>query len=174
VDSTGVPSPSEPCGRSALESFLPLFDHSPGVGEAREPVLVETIFAKGPAEAFDKAVLGRFAGFDEPQGDAPSIRAGVSDLRLTNWAPLSTMIVQSRPRDAASCCRTVRTQSAGNDASTAMAGTFRVQSSTILTHLNRRPEASVSRIESRLRPRRRRNVGPASDMSAQNQRNCQV
>jgi len=38
-----------------------------GVGQAREPMLVETFIAKAAVERFDIGVLIRLTGFDQPQ-----------------------------------------------------------------------------------------------------------
>ena len=73
----GVRSPSEPCGRSALVVLPPIFNDSPGMGEIREPVFVETFVAKRAVEALNEGVLRRLAGLDELQRDAVVVGPGI-------------------------------------------------------------------------------------------------
>ncbi len=49
--------------------LAPLFDHSAGLAEGREVMLVQALIAQLAVEAFDEAVLHRMARANEVEGD---------------------------------------------------------------------------------------------------------
>lgn len=75
----------------------PAFDDNSGLVERGEDLLVQALVAKEIVEAFDEAVLMRFAGRNVMQFDASAVGLS-STARLAISVALSLPIVAGRPR----------------------------------------------------------------------------
>ena len=88
---------AQPFLRSVLVVLVsPGFDDRLGVGQAREPVLVEALIAEPAVERFDIGVLIGFARFDQAQGDTAFMRPG----QHGSAAELLGIIRAQHPREA--------------------------------------------------------------------------
>ena len=88
---------AQPFLRSVLVVLVsPGFDDRLGVGQAREPVLVEALIAEPAVERFDIGVLIGFARFDQAQGDPAFMRPG----QHGSAAELLGIIRAQHPREA--------------------------------------------------------------------------
>jgi hypothetical protein len=118
----------------------PCLDDFPSLAEGCEDMLVEALIAKFTVEALDERVLCRLARRDVVQANA----AQRNITRLVSSVPLSITMVAGRPRISPSNCKTRTTRSPESDVSTSIVSDSCVKSSTIVSALIRRPEASVS------------------------------